>query len=193
MSRLPLVVLALACAGAARAEGAIKSVGVGFKGSTGREAAERSYEWGPTLSAELLASAKDARTRLKYEIELNYDDSFSKLESGGTTQSSRVRTTEFKYGKLSLLQAFGYDLKEKLRFVPYVSGGYQYVDSRTDTDGELAHDFYWAPTYGAGIEFSLTKRTTLALDYDANTLRGDRRIAHLSLELKVAILGDPEE
>jgi opacity protein-like surface antigen len=192
--RQHILFLSVICwAASARAESAFNSVSIGLKGSSAQETSEKSYDWGPTVSAEIVTSDKASRNRLKYEIEYDYDDSFSRLNAGGTEQSARVRTSEFKYGKLSVLQLFGYDLKEKMRFVPYVSGGVQYVDSRADTDGESRNDFYWAPTWGVGVEFSLGKKTTLALDYDANTLHGDRRIAHLSMELKFAVMGDPDE
>lgn len=173
----------------ARAVSAFESVSVGLKGSAGQETSERSVDWGPTLSVEILTSDKAERSRFKYEVEYAYDDATSKLSAAGVDQQSRVRTHELKYAKLSLLSLFGRDLRERLRFVPYASGGVQYVDSRGSADGERAVDFYWAPTWGAGIEFALSRKTTLAIDYDANTLGGKRRVANLTLELKLAVFG----
>ncbi|MFI5346571.1 MAG: outer membrane protein [Elusimicrobiota bacterium] len=178
--------------GAARASTSFDSVEVGLKGNTGQDAGERSFDWGPTLSVGILTSDKGDRDRFKYEMEYSYDDAYSKLSAAGTEQQSRVRTHELKYAKISLLGVRGYDLKERLRFVPFVSGGVQYVDSRGNADGERVEDFYWAPTWGAGVDITLSKKTTLGLAYDANTLGGSRRVASFSLELKIAVLGDDE-
>ena len=176
----------------ARAVSAFDSVEIGVKGSSGQDAGERSLGWGPTLAVGILTSDKTERNRFKYEMEYGYDDAYSKLSAADVHQQSRVRTHELKYGKISVLSLFGWDLKERLRFVPYASGGVQYVDSRGNADGERTADFYWAPTWGAGIEFALSKKTSLALDYDANTLGGSRRISNLSLALKIAVLGGDE-
>ncbi|UPT72769.1 MAG: hypothetical protein M0D55_12625 [Elusimicrobiota bacterium] len=48
---------------------------------------------------------------------------------------------------------------------------------------------YWSPTFGFGAEVPLNKRVALALDYGQNSEAGDRKVARLSLELKVAVLG----
>jgi opacity protein-like surface antigen len=194
MKRLVLLVGVLAVlAGRAAAESASNSIQIGLKGSSSQETSEHNFDWGPTISAEIHTSSKTASNRFKYEMEYSYDDSLSKISSEGSSQSTRVRTSELRYGKLSLLQVHGYDLKERLHFVPYVAGGVQYVDSRATGDSSPKNDFYWAPTWGVGVEFALNKRTTLALDYDANALGDGRRISHLSLELKVAVLGDLDE
>ena len=189
--RIVLLALLLLPA-AARASSSFDSVAVGLKGNSGQYAGEKSFDWGPSFSVGLLTSNKGDRDRFKYEMEYSYDDAYSKLSVAGTDQQSRVRTHELKYAKLSLLGVRGYDLKERLRFVPFVSGGVQYVDSRGDTDGERVEDFYWAPTWGVGIDIALSQKTTLGLVYDANTLSGRRRVASFSLELKIAILGDDE-
>lgn len=172
---------------------AFESVDVGLEGSLGRETDTRSLDWGPTLSLGVLSSDKAARYRFKYELEYAYDDYSSKFNAGGSSEQSRVRTHEFKYAKVSFLELFGWDIPERLRFTPYVSGGVQYVDSRSTSDGVRQTDFFWAPTWGAGIEFALNQRTTLGLDYDANTLGGSRRVSHLNLALKIAVFGNPEE
>ncbi|MDE2141002.1 MAG: outer membrane beta-barrel protein [Elusimicrobia bacterium] len=184
--------LLLAVPAGARASSSFDSVAVGLKGASGQDAGERSFDWGPTLSVGILTSDKGDRDRFKYEMEYSYDDAYSKLSSADTQQQSRVRTHELKYAKLSLLGVRGWDLKERLRFVPFVSGGVQYVDSRGTADGERTQDYYWAPTWGVGVDFSLSPKTTLGLVYDSNTLGGDRRVASVSLELKVAVLGDDE-
>lgn len=191
---LLLAVLLLASAGrAAAGEGESNKIQLGLKGSSSQDTSERTFEWGPTITGEIYTSTKTARTRFKYEMEFTYDDSLSRLSSDGEAQSTRTHESEFRFGKISLLQVSGYDLKERLRFVPYVAGGIQYVDSRSTRGSDVTRDNYWAATWGVGVEFSLTKRTALGLDYDANTLGGDRRISHLSLEFKVAVLGDPED
>lgn len=195
MIRAGLVVAALfALAGrAAAADGEDNKVQIGIKGSDSQDTSERTLDWGPTITGEIYTSTKTARTRFMYEMEFSYDDSLSRLSSDGEKQSSRTHESEFRFGKVSLLQVGGYDLKEHLRFVPYVAGGVQYVDSRSTSGSDVTHDAYWAATWGLGVEFALTKRTALALDYDANTLGGDRRVSHLSLELKVAVLGDLDD
>lgn len=192
----PAVLLAgglSAAAAPARAATVFETVDLGLKGELSGEANTRSYDWGPTVSVGLLSSDKSSRDRFKYEMEYSYDDSLSKVVGADASQQSRVRTSEFKYAKISVLQLFGWDLEEHLRFVPYASGGVQYVDSRADTDGERQNDFYWAPTWGVGVEFTLTPKTSLAVDFDANTLGDGRRISHLTLELKFSVLGDPDE
>jgi opacity protein-like surface antigen len=190
---LVLAALLLAPSGRAAAETESNSVKLGLKGSSSQETSEHSFEWGPTITAELFSSTKTARSRFKYETEFSYDDALSRISSDGEAQSTRVRASELRFAKVSLLQVSGYDLKERLRLVPYVAGGVQYVDSRSTSGSDVTKDNYWAATWGVGVEFSLNKRTTLGLDYDANTLGGDRRISHLSLELKVAVLGDLED
>lgn len=84
----------------------------------------------PPITAEIHSSSKTASNRFKYEMGYNYDDSLSKISSNGSSQSTRARTSELRYGKLSLLQVHGYDLKERLHFVPYVAGGV-HQDMRT--------------------------------------------------------------
>lgn len=192
----------LAAPAAAEDEGAsvLDSLEVGLRGSVGREANWNDYDWGPTLSLGLVSSRKEAPSRFSYELELSYNDSFSKLSGEAYTSETRVRAAEFKYAKLSFLKLAGLDLRERLRFTPYLSGGVQYVDSREETrepddEGvyettELRRDFYWAPTAGAGIEFALAPRTTLALDYDQNFEGGNRRFRRFSFELKVRLFGE---
>ncbi|MFA6028668.1 MAG: autotransporter outer membrane beta-barrel domain-containing protein [Elusimicrobiota bacterium] len=176
---------------------------VGLRGSVGREANSRDYDWGPTLSLGLFSSGPDARNRFCYELEYSYNDAFSELRGDAYTQQTRVKTSELKYAKVSLLKLAGRDLRERFHFTPYLTGGVQYVDSREETreedeDGELAlterrRESYWAPTLGAGVEFALGSRTTLALDYDRNFESGNRRMHRLNLELKVRLFGDDEE
>lgn len=144
-------------------------------------------------AAALVQPSGGARWRWRYEAELSYDDDLSKLSSEATQQSTRVQTLELKYAKLSALKVAGADLKERLRFVPYLYAGVQSVRSRTDTDGEVVRDRYWSPTWGAGVEFSLSKKTRLSLDWEQNTEGGERRITRLYLELKFAVVGDPDE
>jgi opacity protein-like surface antigen len=172
---------------------------IGLRGSRGREANTRDYEWGPTLSYEIMASRKEKSSRFKYELEASYNDAASASRSGDTSQSTRVRTAEFRYAKVSMLELAGFDLKKRLGVVPYVAGGVQHVDSREDSTsfdadlGQLAsttsRDRYWSPTFGFGAEVSLNKKVTLALDYNQNVANGDRRVARLSFELKFAVFG----
>jgi len=178
---------------AAAADEESNKIQLGVKWADSQDTSERTFEWGPTITGEIYTSTKTARTRFKYEMEFSYDDSLSRLSSDGEAQSTRVHASELRFGKMSLLQVNGYDLKEHLRLVPYVAGGVQYIDSRSTSGSGVDTDHYWAATWGAGVELSLNKRTTLGVDYDANTLGGDRRIAHFSLELKVAVLGDLDD
>jgi len=191
-----ILLFAVLCALAARAsagDGEANKIQLGIKGSDSQDTSERTLDWGPTVTAELFTSTQSARTRFKYEMEFNYENSLSRLNSDGEAQSTRVNASELRFGKVSLLQVAGYDLKEHLHFIPYAAGGLQYVDSRSTSGSQVDHDHYWAATWGVGIEFSLNKRSTLGLDYDANTLGGSRRISHLSLELKVAVLGELDD
>jgi opacity protein-like surface antigen len=182
----------LLSAGGARASTSFDSVSIGLKGNSGQDTGEKSFDWGPALSVAILTSAKGDRERFKYEMEYSYDDAYSKLSAPDAVQQARIRTHELKFAKVSLLGFRGWDLKEKLRFVPFVSGGVQYVDSRGNADGQRTEDFYWAPTWGAGVDFTLAKKTTLGLVYDTNTLGGSRRVSSVSFELKIAVLGDDE-
>lgn len=170
-----------------------EAVSIGAAGNSSREANSRSYDWGPTLGVSAVTADEKARNRFRYEMEYSYNDARSKLESGETSQVTRVRTSEFKYAKISLLRLAGWDFKENLRFVPYASGGVQFVDSRETTDGETVVDRYTAPTWGVGVSFALGKKAALAIDFDRNTLSGSRAITHLSVSLKFAVVGDPEE
>lgn len=205
MKALLAALLALAVPAAAEEEekeksSPIESLAVGLSANLAREANWNSYDWGPTLSLGLLTSREAAPNRLKYELELSYNDGFSRLSGEGYTSETRVRTAEFKYAKLSFLKVAGSDLRERLRLTPYLAGGVQYVDSREETrelddDGvyettDLRRESYWAPTAGAGVEFALTPKTSLALDYDQNFEGGNRRIRRLSLELKVSLFGE---
>jgi opacity protein-like surface antigen len=172
---------------------------VGLRGSRGREANTRDYEWGPTLSYEIMASRKEKSSRFKYELEASYNDAASASRSGDTSQSTRVRTAEFRYAKISMLELAGFDLKKRLGVVPYLAGGVQHVDSRevsTSFDEDLgqivsttARDRYWSPTFGCGLEVSVNKKVTLSLDYNQNVANGDRRVSRLSFELKFAVFG----
>jgi opacity protein-like surface antigen len=172
---------------------------LGLRGSRGREANARDYEWGPTLSYEIMASRKERSSRFKYELEFNYNDAASSSRSGDTSQSTRVRTAEFRYAKVSMLELAGFDLKKKLGVVPFVTGGIQYADSREDSTSPdegtggivstTARDRFWSPTFGLGAEVSVNKKVTLALDYNQNVANGDRRVSRLSLELKFAVFG----
>lgn len=201
LGRLAAALAVLLLAGAASADDdvetstapvAFESVSVGLKGNSTREANWRGVDWGPVLGASAVASSPDGRRKLRYEMELSYDDDRSKLSSPNSEQATRVRTFELKYAKVSPLKLAGCDLQQRLRFVPYLSAGVQYVDSRADSDGELSTDYYWSPTWGAGIAFTLSKKTVLSLDFEQNTEGGARRISRLYLELKFAVVGDPE-
>ena len=166
----------------------------GLKGNWTRESNWRGWDLGPVMSAgALVQPAGGARWKWRYEAELSYDDDLSKLSSESTQQSTRVQTLELKYAKVSALKLAGADLKERLHFVPYLYTGVQSVRSRSDTDGEVAFDRYWSPTWGAGIEFSLSRKTRLSLDWEQNTEGGERRITRLYLELKFAFVGDPDD
>lgn len=180
----------------------LNSFSIGLRGSAGREANGRDHDWGPTLGLDLLSSPESARHRFGYELEFSYNDAHWKLIGADSTQKTRVQSMELKYAKLSLLKLAGVDLDKRFRLVPYVSGGVQYVDSREETitpadpeedepeSTESSRDRYWAPTFGAGVRFSLTRRTSLALDYVQNTMSGNRRIARLSFELSVSLFGE---
>ena len=185
----------------------LDSLTVGLEGSFGREANAKDHNWGPTLSLSLLSKKESAHYGFNYELEGSYNDSYSKLSADDSTQETRLRTSELKYGKLSFLKFAGFDLEDKLRFVPYISGGEQYVNSREETPGneddivnegdpipaevtEVARQSYWAPTWGAGLKFSLSKRTTFTLDYEQNMAGNKRKISRLTLGLSVNIFGD---
>ncbi len=179
-----------------------RTLELGLKGSKGREANTSDFNWGPTASLGILTSPENHLTRVKYEFELNYDDATSDFQSTLASQSTRVRTLEFRYAKVHLLELFGFDFKKRILLVPYVSGGVQHVDSREDTrnfDEETGLFFseskrqrYWAATFGFGAAISLNKKVSLALDYDQNAERGDRKVTRLSFELKYAVWGDAD-
>jgi opacity protein-like surface antigen len=162
---------------------------VGFKVDAGREDSARYSELGPTLDLTLTTSRKDAANRFKYELELGYDDYWTKLYGGPEDESSRVRTVELKYAKLSLLQIAGWDFHKNLGLVPFVTGGVQYVDSRADEGGTRVNRFYWAPTFGGGFDVALKKKLTLGLEYEQNTEGGARQVTRFSLELKYDVFG----
>lgn len=182
-------------------EGA-RSMQIGVRGSRGREANTRDYDWGPTVSLEIMQSRKEKSNRFKYELEASYNDAATSSRSGDTSQSTRVRTAEFRYAKLSLLELHGYDLRKRLGIVPYVAGGVQHVDSiedstsRDEETGEIvserARARYWSPSFGIGAEVALNKRLKLSFDYDRNVASGDRLVERLTLELKFAVFGGDE-
>jgi len=198
----------------------LESLTVGLEGSRSRAVNERDYDWGPTLSLSLLSSGKTARYGFNYELEGSYNESYSKLTGTDNTQETRVRSAELKYCKFSLLRFAGYDFKERLRLVPYISGGVQRVNSREKTkertedaldggvDGngdplpeiivigeatEVKRESYWSPTWGAGMKFSLNRRAALTVDYEQNMAGRHRRISRLSLGLSVSIFGDTDD
>lgn len=172
---------------------------IGLRGSKGREANTRDFDWGPTLSYELMASRQERSSRFKYEMELSYNDAMTASRSGSASQSTRVRTAEFRYAKISMLELMGFDLRKRIGIVPFVTGGVQHVDSLEDSiaydedAGALvstsARAHYWSPTFGCGAEVALNKKVSLALDYNRNIAAGDRRVERLSLELKFAVFG----
>ena len=172
---------------------------LGLRGSKGREANARDFDWGPTVTYELMASRKERSSRFKYEMELSYNDAMTAARSGNTSQSTRVRTAEFRYAKISMLELLGFDLRKRVGVVPYLASGVQYVDSREDSTafdevtGAVASDStrarFWSPSFGCGAEVALNKKMTLALDYNRNVANGDRRVKRLTLELKFAVFG----
>ncbi|MBI3550327.1 MAG: hypothetical protein HY078_14905 [Elusimicrobia bacterium] len=167
---------------------------LGLRGSFGREAQQRSVEWGPTLSLEIGSSEATARNRFKYELEYSYNDALTKLVEDEAAQTLRVRTHELRYAKVSLLRVAGFDVGKRFGMVPYLAGGVQYVDSRGDLGEEgRTVDFYWAPTMGAGLEMLISRRTTLALDYEQNFEGERRRISRFSFELKLRVFGEEDE
>lgn len=180
-------------------EEAGQTLEIGLRGSKGREANTSDFDWGPTLSYGILTSPEKHRNRFKYELEISYNDAMTDYQSALASEATRVRTAEFRYAKIHLLQLFGFDFKKKISIVPYVAGGVQYANSRQDTrtfdegTGEFVSESvrsrFWSPTFGAGAEIALNKRMSLALDYDQNTEGGDRRVTRLTLELKVAVFG----
>ena len=172
---------------------ATNALAIGFKGYWDAEANSRSFDWGPTVNLDLFSSPKWAENRFKYGFELSYDDAFYRLASDGSNDQSRVRTYEIKYAKLSLLRALGFDIRTRLGVVPYVTGGIQYVDSREDSGGERTNRFFWAPTWGFGFEFDVTKRLTLGFDFNRNTEGGDRRVSRMSIEAKLYVFGEADE
>jgi opacity protein-like surface antigen len=172
---------------------------IGLRGSKGREANVHDFDWGPTVSYELMTSHKEHSSRFKYNLELSYNDASTRFSGGGSNQDTRVRAAEFRYAKISLLELLGFDLKKKIGIVPYVAGGIQRVDSREDTStydpatgefvAETIRDQYWSPTFGIGAEVALNRRLTLALDYDQNVEGGSRKVSRLNLELKFSVFG----
>jgi opacity protein-like surface antigen len=171
---------------------------VGLRGSRGREASTSDFDWGPTVSYALVTSRSWKRNRFRYELEATYNDAMTDFQTRTSSLATRVRAAEFRYAKVHLLKLLGFDLRRRLGFVPYASGGIQYVDQRQDSrdfdEDSLAYfststrQRYWSPTFGFGAEVPLNKRVTLALDYGQNSEEGDRKVARLSLELKVAVL-----
>ncbi len=172
---------------------------VGLKGSKGREAGTSDFDWGPTISYGLLTSPEHHAIRIKYELEASYNDAITDTQNTLASQSTRVRSFEFRYAKVHLLELFGFDFKKRILIVPYASGGIQHVDSRQDsrnfdeaTDAffsESKRERYWSPTFGFGAEIALNKKVSLALDYDQNAESGERRVSRLSFELKYAVFG----
>lgn len=176
-----------------------RTLELGLKGSRGREANTSDFDWGPTVSLGVLTSPENHRTRVNYELELNYNDAMTDFQSTLSSQSTRVRSLEFRYAKVHLLELFGFDFKKRVLIVPYASGGVQYVNSRQDSrtfdsdagvyTSESVRDRYWSPTFGFGAEIALNKKVSLALDYDQNAESGNRKVARLSFELKYAVWG----
>ena len=172
---------------------------IGLRGSKGREANTSDFDWGPTISYEILTSPEKHLNRVKYDLEISYNDAMTDFQSALASEATRVRTAEFRYAKLHLLKLLGFDFKKRISIVPYVAGGIQYANSRQDTRtfdegtgefvSERQRERYWSPTLGAGAEIALNKRMALALDYDQNTEGGDRRVTRLTLELKLAVFG----
>lgn len=176
-----------------------RTLEIGFRGSKGREASTSDFDLGPTVSLGLLTSPENHRTRVKYELEISYNDAMTDYQSSLASQATRVRALEFRYAKIHLLELFGFDFKKRILVVPYASGGVQHVDSRQDSRtfdedagafvSESLRQRYWSPTFGFGAEIALNKKVSLALDYDQNAESGDRRVTRLTFELKYAIWG----
>jgi hypothetical protein len=180
----------LAAAGpASAAEAEEGPLSIGFKYDNGRESNTTYSELGPTLLLTLITSREDAANRFKLETGLAYGDAWTKFDGENGEDNTRVRTVDLKYARISVLQLGGFDLKDKTGVVPFFSGGVQYVDSRGDFDGERFVDFYWAPTFGGGIDIALKKKLTLSLAYDQNTEKGDRLVRRLSVELRFDVFG----
>lgn len=176
-----------------------RTLEVGFRGSKGREASTSDFDWGPTVSLGILTSPENHTTRVKYELELSYNDAMTDYQSTLASQATRVRQLEFRYAKVHLLELFGFDFKKRVLLVPYVAGGVHHVDTRQDSRNfdedtglyfsESVRQRYWSATFGFGAAIELNKRVSLALDYDQNAERGDRRVSRLSFELKYAVWG----
>ncbi len=174
---------------------------LGISGSRGREANVDDFNWGPTLSLELVSSDEDARTRLRYGVEASYNDASTRFAGSEGPQTTRVKTFDFRYAKVSLLKLWGFDLRERVGLVPYIAGGVQHIHTRTqetvEDDNErrtqsVTLDNYWSPSWGVGTEIRLNSRLNMVLDYSFNAQHYERRVNRLSLEMKVRVFGAEE-
>ena len=177
------------------------SLFLGVSGSLGRESNVKDYDWGPTLSLDLVSSDEEASTRLRYGLEASYNDASTRVTGSEGPQATRVKTFNFRYARVSLLELAGFDLQERLGLVPFVAGGVQHVDSRTtetveNDDGvrsdSTTRDSYWSPSWGVGAEIRLNSRLNMVLDYSFNAQHYVRRVERLSLEMKVRVFGAEE-
>lgn len=175
---------------------------LGVTGSQGREANVIDRSWGPTVSLDLVSTDEDLPTRVRYGLEGSYTDSTTRFIGPDGDQHARVRTLDFRYARFALLKLFGFDLENRLGFVPYAAGGVQHVDSTTDQTVEDAatgaranqriDESFWSPTWGIGAEIKLNPRMNLVLDYNRNTKGGDKATSRFSLEMKIRVFGAEE-
>lgn len=177
------------------------SLFLGVSGSLGREANVDDHDWGPTVNLDLVTTDEDSPTRLRYGLEASYNDASTRVRGSEGPQTTRVKTFNFRYARVSLLKLAGFDLRERIGLVPFIAGGVQHVDSRTtetveNDDGvrsdSTTRDSYWSPSWGVGAEVRLNSRLNLVLDYATNAQHYVRRVERLSLEMKLRVFGAEE-
>jgi hypothetical protein len=178
------------------------SLFIGVSGSQGREANVADRSWGPTVTLDLVSTDEDLPTRIRYGLEGSYNDATTRVLGPDADQKTRVRTLDLRYAKFSFLKLFGWDIKEKLGFTPYVAGGIQHVSSTSDQTVEddatgarvnqRTDQDYWSPSWGVGAEIRLNSRLNFVLDFNRNTESGERASNRFTLELKARVFGAEE-
>ncbi|MCX5786020.1 MAG: outer membrane beta-barrel protein [Elusimicrobia bacterium] len=145
----------------------------------------RTVHYRPGLSVECASNMKFYNHAFEWSLEVYYDYNRYK----GPDNRLLTSTLGLNLAKIMLTRLNGKDLKAVR---PYLLAGMELTALKENSSDESHKITFASPTFGLGLEFNVTSKASLNIEYQQNIQEGVTRRSSVMCGLSYAILGAEE-
>ena len=142
----------------------------------------RTVHFRPGISVECASNMKFYDHAFEWSLELYYDYN----RYSGSDNSLLTSTLGLNFAKIMLTRFKGSDLKV---VKPYMLAGMELTALKENSSEENRKITFASPTFGLGLEFHVTSKASLSIEYQQNLQEGPTRRSSVMCGLSYDIFG----